>query len=439
MRKKYGKAFGLLLGVLLFFTLVSRVTASVTTPQIITEQPGRQPITHVATMEGQVEGMREVAVWTEPGLLVDEVYVKPGQRVKEGEVLAVLNLDQLDEQIQVRQEEITILKITQNELNAEKTLEQESINREKIRAAEDYEYAVQMAQAQVDRAAEVLGNAQIAYESAQWDGGQHTEEEMAFLLEAVQAAKSAYESALQQQEQSVRMAARAVEDAQVERTSTGQAKINEIRIAQLTRDLAPLLALGEAQGQIVAPVSGVVVNLALATGQWTAETAAVTLADETAGFRCVAMADASNKIREGDAVTLLDGSLRQEGFSVTAVEPQEDGSRRVTVLLGDFGKGSLTAGMQVSFEIRQASTASNVTIPVGALHEQNGKYYVYVAETVGTVLGEEYRAVRVDVRVVDRNDVYAALEEGTLSTGSLVIVDSDRYVEAGSRVRLWEE
>ena len=65
-------------------------------------------------------------------------------------------------------------------------------------------------------------------------------------------------------------------------------------------------------------------------------------------------------------------------------------------------------------EIRQEAPLSQNTVPVTALHESNGRYYVYVTEQVETVLGEEYRAAKIEVEILDKNDAYAAIGEGAL-------------------------
>ena len=77
-------------------------------------------------------------------------------------------------------------------------------------------------------------------------------------------------------------------------------------------------------------------------------------------------------------------------------------------------------------------------VPAGALHMENGSYYVLVVEEEETVLGTQYQIRRVDVQVSEKSDTYAALAEGALSSEAQVVTDADRYVEAGSRVRLRE-
>lgn len=54
------------------------------------------------------------------------------------------------------------------------------------------------------------------------------------------------------------------------------------------------------------------------------------------------------------------------------------------------------------------------------------------------MLGRELSVREVKVEVEDKNDMYAALKEGSLSEGQQVVVSSDRSIAGGSRVRLKE-
>ena len=55
-----------------------------------------------------------------------------------------------------------------------------------------------------------------------------------------------------------------------------------------------------------------------------------------------------------------------------------------------------------------------------------------------SVLGKQLVAERKDVIVKDKNESFAALENGSLTPKQQVITQSDREIGAGSRVRLQE-
>ena len=56
-----------------------------------------------------------------------------------------------------------------------------------------------------------------------------------------------------------------------------------------------------------------------------------------------------------------------------------------------------------------------------------------------TIMGTEVRARKVGVLVLEKNESYAALEEGTLSAQQDIIVQADKTVQEGSRVRISEK
>lgn len=443
MKWKLGKWSVLLylMAAMLIFTVISRIAASLTVAQVTVESPTNKKIEHTVSAEGSVKENLELAVLTEPELLVKTVYVTTGQSVKEGDVIAEIDMTHLAEQIQAKEEEIEILELTNADIYAGKAREQQSAERALGRAQEDYDQAVQEADAAVARAKETLTNAVNAYYShLQSAQGADAEAQSVSLLEAAQAAQQAYDAAVTQQQNAVQNAARAVEDASDPIATESQSKINEIRIGQMERELQQLKELQQANGQIVAPVDGIVTDVFLATGQKTADTAAAKLADLTSGMRYVAEVtkDDMKYVAVGANLTLEKNGMKIEGCTVTSVETAEDGSGEVTVLIDKEQGKNIGIGDNLNMTLRKSSASSQIAVPLTAIHEENGRYYVYTLEEKGTVLGTEYYAMRVDVSVKDKNSSYAAIEDGVLTKESKVIVDSDRYIEAGSKVRLRE-
>ena len=443
MKWKLGKWSVLLylMAVMLIFTVISRIAASLTVAQVTVESPSDKKIEHVVSVEGSVKENLELAVLTEPELLVKTVYVTAGQSVSEGDVIAEIDMTHLAEQIQAKEEEIEILELTNAEIYAGKAKEQQSAERTLERAQEDYDQAVQQADAAVASAKETLTNAVNAYYShLQSAQGGDADTQSVSLLEAAQAAQQAYDTAVIQQQEAVNNAARAVEDASDPVATESQSKINEIRIGQMEREVQQLKVLQEANGQILAPVDGIVTEVFLATGQKTTDTAAVKLADLSSGMRYVAEVakDDMKYVTVGADLTFEKNGMKMEGFTVTSAETQEDGLGQVTVLIDKEQGKNIVIGDKLTMMVKKSSASSQIAVPLTALHEENGKYYVYTLEEKDTVLGTEYSAMRVDVSVKDKNSSYAAIEDGVLTKESKVIVDSDRYIEAGSKVRLRE-
>ena len=63
---------------------------------------------------------------------------------------------------------------------------------------------------------------------------------------------------------------------------------------------------------------------------------------------------------------------------------------------------------------------------------------MYVTDTENTVLGTVMTARKLEVTVQDQNQTTAALGEGSLSTDQAVVVQADRKLKDGCRVRISE-
>ena len=99
---------------------------------------------------------------------------------------------------------------------------------------------------------------------------------------------------------------------------------------------------------------------------------------------------------------------------------------------------SLSIGQSGDFSISKDAGPYSCCVPLSALYSEEGKVYVYVTDTENTVLGTVMVARKVEVTVQDKNQTTAALGEGSLSTDQAVIVQADRELKDGSRVRISE-
>ncbi len=430
------------MAVICIFTVLSRISASLTVTEVLVESPSAKRIEHIVEGEGVIEAQLETSVQTEAGLLIKNVHVKKGQKVEEGEILAELDLAALAEVKREQQEEIEMLRLTNEELLALWQRETTAAEREKTRADEDYAQAAKESELSVQTAAAELERAVQQYKGYEASlPADTTDEQFLQLLDlraAAEAAQWAYDAAILQQESVLRKAGRAVEDADQAQVKNAAIAVNEIKLAQMERAVSELAALEDAGGQLVAPQAGVITEVYIKAGQRTTDTAAVTLTDTSMGLYYTAEIDKADMeyAAVGDAVVLKKDGKEQGSFTVDAIETLEDGNARVTVQITGDEAEDFYLGENLSMEIRQEAPLSQNTVPVTALYESNGRYYVYVTEQVETVLGEEYRAAKIEVEILDKNDAYAAIGEGALGEDAQVIVDSSRYIEAGSKVRL---
>ncbi|MBD5106168.1 MAG: hypothetical protein HDT41_04240, partial [Lachnospiraceae bacterium] len=78
-------------------------------------------------------------------------------------------------------------------------------------------------------------------------------------------------------------------------------------------------------------------------------------------------------------------------------------------------------------------------VPLSAIHSDGKQNYVLSASVSKTILGEELKVVRHNVTILDKNETYAAIDQGSISEEDKIIVSSTKKIEKGDTVRLSEE
>ena len=195
----------------------------------------------------------------------------------------------------------------------------------------------------------------------------------------------------------------------------------------------------ESKGQIKAPVDGVVVDTGLQAGDRLQDGRQLRLA--VGGLEMKAQID-----RETAGAGLLKkGSMMQVKLAgqsknvETEVEDlnhlAEDGKIQVTAGMPE-GQGRL--GDLVSFTANIESGIYPCVIPIEALREDNEGYYCLAAEPEKTILGEELKAVRIQVDVLEKSSSAAAVS-GPVTKEMKLITESGKPVSEGDRVRVVEE
>ena len=93
--------------------------------------------------------------------------------------------------------------------------------------------------------------------------------------------------------------------------------------------------------------------------------------------------------------------------------------------------------MNVNIGIESEKKTYESCIPIQAIHQEGmDKYHVYTIDREETVMGEKQVAKQIPVRIIDRDNLYVAVEEGILSSGTEIIVSSDKLIDQESPVRI---
>ena len=232
--KKCGKAFAVLMGIMVLFTVISRAAASFTVAQVTTEQPQARKITHTVTGDGVVENLKEQPVYVPEDVLVDDISVREGQSVKKGQTLARLNKDSLKEKIQTLSDEIKELQLENDALASAQSKKAADRKKAVARAKEDYETTVETNKRAVKEAKK---NVKETKKETKKEQKSNYKKQLEELKSAVKEAKKAYENALAQQESELREAKRAVENAQKIPSEDYSDSITQIELNQKERTL----------------------------------------------------------------------------------------------------------------------------------------------------------------------------------------------------------
>lgn len=492
MKKRALKGFLIVLVVMFLCTFISRAADSLTVARVKVDTISGKKIEHMVEAEGSVEKNRELAVLTEADLLVKTVYVSEGQSVEENDLLAEVDLSGLDQAILEVKNEIRTLELQNSQIIQSENNSRESKRRAQNRAKEDYNKAVQEHTAAVQKAQQELQQAKEALSSyeqqssakelvsssgknestpennaendtgnntendtgnnAENDTGNDTEQEknqagetgqaeegsqLRTLQSEVTRTQEAYDTAVAAYQQAILQATRQQEDADhMEVMEDTSVEINEMNVKEKEKKLERLEELQKGDGKITAPVAGVITQCLVSVGQKTSDTAAFTMADISSGMKFIAQISQkdSKYVQVGDEVTLKVTGKEISDLKVEAIEEAKEGEQlKVTVLLP---AGTLSIGDSATLCVTKQSQIYQAVVPYSAIHSEENKDYVYVASQEQTILGNEYVVRAYEVEIIEKNERYAAIQEQGIEGDAKIITDSDRYIQAGSRIRL---
>ena len=282
------------------------------------------------------------------------------------------------------------------------------------------------------------GNPGGAGQEGQGDSAAEWDAQKSQLESAVAEAKSAYEAAVSARTESIRTAARAIEDAAAAAPADSTTAQNKISQKQQQLALGKLQDLQKAGGKVMAPVGGMVTQIAVTTGDFTTEGTAVRLADTSQGNRLVATVDKSNEtyVQKGGQVTISPAGSKEkiQDFTISNVSVNKEDNTLIDISV-DLPKGVLEPGTSAQIEIVQKSSQYSAVIPVQALYEEQSGYYVLLLREQQGVMGKELVAERIEVQVLDKNSTNVAIQEGLLTAEQEIIRASSRSIGDGSRVR----
>lgn len=361
---------------------------------------------------------------------------------------AVANLDGVEKDIEadVQKEIKKAEEASKDESGNPITLTQEVEQkiREQVNARPENVSLLQNANDQINTAKDALTeaeNALSAYNEQQNNSSSASyDEQLKTLYDDYKAKEEAYNEAVKQRQSTIQSANRTLEDAKAPEnvdTATALTANDDLEEKQLAVD--ELQKVMDVNGKITAPSDGLITKVNVTTGETTTEDTAIRISDQSAGYKFTATLDkASAKyLSKDDKVTLdLGNGTTVEGLTVQSIDvsAEDKNSYELTVSIPAKVK---KLGSIATLKVEKASKKYDTCVPLGALHSDGDKYYVYVINEKDTILGTETAVDKVQVDILDKNNEQAAIE-GSFSWGQQFVLTSSKTLRNGDRVRLVE-
>lgn len=413
LQEKAAKILVYFLVLMFLLTLLSRFADSLLIPRVKTDKAKAMTITHEIEVDGTIMQNREKGISVLENLKVSYINVYVGSSVNKNDVLFEVDLNDIKSKIE--------------ELNKEISEKEQSL----ARATEDYNLSVDKQDKVVAEALKQYNEAEKTvnqYNNASQEEQENLDREM--IAAQYEQSKANYNQALSDKEENLIMAKRTLEDV-----------TNSSNTEKLKDSLAKLQTIESIGGKILSTEEGIVTKINISVGDITTSNNIMFLADTQSGykFKATLSKDLKKYAKQGQAVTLKvrENSKVVENLTIESISKGENELYDVNVTL-PIEAGSI--GDTATLSLSNKSKRYSVCVPLNALHQDGeNKYYILVVGEKETILGTENVAQRVDISIEDKNDTYAALEDGTINNSQKIIVSSNKTIKEGDRVRMEEE
>lgn len=486
VRRKQTNAIFLFFSVMAGLTILSRIADSFMIPQAAVGPSEEMELKYPVEIEGRVGTEGEQAVYCRENLRIGAVLVEKNDIVEKGDLLFSIDMEDLTSKMEQTEQEIRKCELQiadlENAYQEQVNLQNQSLSR----AKEDYNAALNMTEKEVDTAYVEMENARSELEqhdslkpeegnleNEKVDGksvvrqndslelkeqaeGEKEEseetddsEEKNTLEEWTQKREELeqkyyekqklYESAVSSRDESLKAAARQIEDAGVEVNKNNSAALQQMEKESLEDSLQQLNDLHEKNGNVYSEFEGRILECSISTGGITTLEPVIILEDFSQPFQFEGFIGEKDSpfVKEGTECTLemMQGDVLLDGVKISKVAEGEDGMYKITAKV-DSDSIDQTGGAVLSFT--ESSKRYPKCIPLSSLYSGNSGYYVIEIKEDETVLGAQLIAEYVPVTLIENNDEYAAVE-GEISEYSKIVVRASKTIKEGDRVRIVEE
>lgn len=458
VRKKHTNAILLFFAVMAGLTILSRIADSFMVPQVVVSPAEEMELKYSIEIEGRVGAEGKQAIYCRENLRIGDVFVKKNDIVEKGDLLFSFDMKDLTSKMEQMEQEIKKCELQiadlENDYQEQVHLQNQSLSR----AKEDYDAVLNMTQKELDTAYMEMENARSELEQHETKQGEgETEEseetdvseEKSALEEWTQKREELeqkyyekqklYESTAASRDESLKAAARQIEDAGVEVNKNNSVALQQMEKESLEHSLQQLNDLHEKNGNVYSAFEGRILECSISTGGITTLDPVIILEDFNQPFQFEGFVSEkdSSFVGEGTEGTLemMQGDVLQDGVRISKVAEGEDRTYRVTAKVDS---DSVHQTGNAVLQVTESSRRYPKCIPLSALYSGNSGYYVIEIREGETVLGSQLISEYVPVTLIENNDEYAAVE-GEISEYSKIVVRASKTIKEGDRVRITEE
>ena len=434
-KKKIVAAFYIFLGFMWLCTVISKSIYVSQLPIVSTKSIEQKYVEHIVQVDGIVVAGNKNSVTTLSGLRVNNLMVQAGDRVEEGDVIFTVDMEDLDDMIEQKQAAITKLQVQIDTIIQNEELAGKRKELEEQRAREDYDALARHEDTLVGRAAEEYSRIEDEISRQRDEESGNVDEA---LQDALRQAAYAEADAKWQRDNAIKEAGRNVEDITAPDSADSALEVSRLELAGLQEDLARFREIRDAAGMIRAKQSGLVTDIYINVGGRTSDSAVMLLSDDTVPcqFKAVISQEQKKYIALNDTVNLkLDGSREKElTIDYLSENSSMAGSYEIYINLPE---GTGAPGLSGTMSRSEKGEKYSCCVTPESVHQLPAGSCVYVVKERDGILGKEYYAEQINVRILDQNDGCVAVE-GALDNDSLIIASSTKEVKNGDVVRLEE-
>ncbi len=282
------------------------------------------------------------------------------------------------------------------------------------------------------------------------DDLQAEKNELQRIIKSIEDGTYDYEEALENKRQeveaaqeAVRLAKQAVERDSLAGTESGDQnsrQISELVMQSHTIDLdvkkqelEEVRVLLEDSGEVRSPEKGVVTYVGIVPGRRTTGEEMIRLGFGDHIFRAEFDREAAANVTEGVTAKIrLAGRKTDIEVEIKKVTMSDNGMSEMTASMPE---DEYILGEKAEFKVTTESEQFDQCIPIQALREDNYGNYVLITKEQEDILGTLLIAERINVTILDKGGRTVAVD-GAISSKSQVITDSNKYINAGDRVRI---